>query len=152
MNNSEDHPSLVFSTNHWQVGHRRDARYPGYLIASSRHQCSELFSLPDEALAQLGTTLARTERILRTAYSPMKVIFYKLGFSSGFSCHFHIAPVTRELMEEVARHPDYASDPDGNDAMLFLSRVYCERALSLQEHASQQDTVQHLRAIERSRP
>jgi len=82
----------------------------------------------------------------------MKVIFYKLGFSSGFSCHFHIAPVTRELMEEVARHPDYDSDPDGNDAILFLSRVYCERALSPQEHASQQKTVQHLRAIERSRP
>ena len=119
MNSPEDHPSLVFSTNHWQVVHRRDARYPGYLIASSRHQSSELFSLPDEALAELGATLARTERILRTAYAPMKVIFYKLGFSSGFSCHFHIAPVTRELMEEVARHPDYDSDPDGNDAILF---------------------------------
>lgn len=148
MNNPEDNHGLIFSTDHWRVAHRRDARYPGYLIASSRHESSALFSLPSEALAELGPVLGRTERLLRNAYAPMKVIFYKLGFSPGFSCHFHIAPVTRDLMHEVARHPDYDSDPDGNDAILFLSRVYCERELSNREHAEQQRTVQHLRAIE----
>ncbi|MGY4163585.1 hypothetical protein [Luteibacter sp. PvP120] len=148
MSNSEDDHGLIFSTHHWVVAHRRDARYPGYLIASSLHEASEVFSLPSEALAELGPALARTERLLRKAYAPMRVIFYKLGFSPGFSCHFHIAPITRDLMHEVARHPDYDSDPDGNDAILFLSRVYCERELSTDEHAAQRETVQRLRAIE----
>lgn len=143
-----DNQGLVFSSDHWRVAHRQDARFPGYLIASSRHESSELFSLPNDALADLGPMLARTERILRHAFTPLKVIFYKLGFSPGFSCHFHVAPVTRQLMDEVTRHPDYDSDPDGNDAILFLSRVYCERALSEQERIAQNRTVERLRIID----
>lgn len=148
MSTLENDHGRVFATDHWEVAHRRDARYPGYLIASSRHPSAELYSLPTAALAGLGPVLSRAERILREAYSPLKVIFYKLGFSAGFSCHFHIAPVTQRLMDEVARHPDYDSDPDGNDAILFLSRVYCERSLSGLEQAAQQNTVDQLRAID----
>jgi diadenosine tetraphosphate (Ap4A) HIT family hydrolase len=106
--------------------------------------------LPTDALAGLGPVLSRAERVLREAYSPLKVIFYKLGFSAGFSCHFHIAPVTQRLMDEVVRHPDYDSDPDGNDAILFLSRVYCERPLSDMEQAAQRNTVDQLRGIDES--
>jgi len=147
MSNPEEHQGLVFTTDHWRVAHRKDARYPGYLIVSSRHESSELFCLPDEALAELGSTLSRTEKILRQAYAPFKVIFYKLGFSAGFSCHFHVAPVTRELINEVAQHVGYDNDPDGNDAILFLSRVYCERQLSGLEYAAQKKTIERLRSI-----
>jgi hypothetical protein len=93
----------------------------------------DLHELDVDALLELGPVLKNAELLLRTVYSPFKVIFAKLGFSNGFACHFHVAPVTNTLLAEIASHPDYADEPDGNDTMLFLSRNYCERALTLQE-------------------
>jgi hypothetical protein len=52
-------------------------------------------------------------------------------------------------MAEIATHPDYAAEPDGNDAMLFVSRVYCERALDAQELARLTATVARLRVLHR---
>jgi diadenosine tetraphosphate (Ap4A) HIT family hydrolase len=139
---------LIFETVHWVVSHRRDARYPGYLMVSSRDQKDDLCDLGVDTLTELGPVLRRTEVLLRKAYNPHKVVFYKLGFSPGFSCHFHVAPVTLELLTEVACHPDYVDDPDGNDVILFLSRVYCERELSEAERADQRTTTEKLRALE----
>lgn len=130
---------LVFETDHWQVTHRRDARYPGYLMVSSREQHADLHELSTESLKELGIVLKRTEELLRAAYRPLKVLFYKLGFSPGHSCHFHVAPVSADLLAEIKAHPDYDDDPDGNDAILFLSRIYCERELTVTE--SQNMTV-----------
>jgi diadenosine tetraphosphate (Ap4A) HIT family hydrolase len=135
---------LIFETEHWLVGHRRDSRHPGYLMVSSREQQSDLCHLTSEALMELGSVLKRTEELLRAAYNPLKVLFYKLGFSPGFSCHFHVAPVTQALLDEVIRHPQYDNDPDGNDVILFLSRVYCERELTRVEADIQSLAVANL--------
>ncbi len=128
-------PYTVFETDHWRVSHREDARYPGYLMVSSHEPKSDLGDLGVAALQELGLVLKRTEQLLHSVYAPCKVIFYKLGFSSGFSCHFHVAPVTPELLAEIGAHPHFADDPDGNDAILFLSRIYCERPLTASESA-----------------
>jgi len=136
---------LIFRTGHWSVSHRRDARYPGYLMVSSHSQSADLYELNNESLAELGIVLKQVELLLRKAYTPLKVVFYKLGFSPGFSCHFHVAPVTSALLAEVAHHPGYVDDPDGNDVILFLSRVYCERELITEEQDEQQATIRRLR-------
>lgn len=117
-------------------------------MVSSREDQSDLSDVSDATLLELGLVLKRTETLLRKAYSPFKVVFYKLGFSPGFSCHFHVAPVTSELIDEVARHPNYSDDPDGNDVILFLSRVYCERELSEVECVEQSATIAKLRLLE----
>lgn len=137
----------VFETPHWRVSHRRDARYPGYLMVSSCESVSELYELSADALAALGPVLKQTEVLLREAFSPRKVIFYKLGFSPGFSCHFHVAPITEQLLYEISGHPDYDDDPDGNDAILYLSRVYCERELTIDECADQRRAISDLRLL-----
>lgn len=61
--------------------------------------------------------------------------------------HFHVVPVTHSLLAEIEKHPDYASEPDGNDTILFLSREYCERALNSEESKAQHKTVINLRKL-----
>lgn len=137
----------IFETGHWRVSHRRDARYNGYLMVASVASASDLKDLGDEALAELGGVLRRTEQLLMRAYEPWKVIVYKLGFSAGFNLHFHVAPVTKALLAEIAAHPGYAAEPDGNDVILFLSREYCERILSAEERVNQVGEVDRLKEM-----
>ncbi|WP_262387395.1 hypothetical protein [Pseudomonas chlororaphis] len=135
----------LLDTEHWRISYRRDARHPGSLIVASRAQASDLVDLAPPALAALGQVLALSERLLRLEYQPHKVVFYKLGFSSGFSVHFHVVAVTRELLQEIVEHPDYPDEPDGNDAILFISREYAERALTPTEQLEQTQQVERLR-------
>jgi diadenosine tetraphosphate (Ap4A) HIT family hydrolase len=140
-------PLLIFETKHWVASHRADSRWPGYLVVAVRAPQPDLGDLDDAALAALGGVLKDTETLLRRAFSPYKVIFAKLGFSPGFSCHLHAIPVTAALLAEIAVHPGYAAEPDGNDAMLFVSRVYCERALDEREATQLRMTVAMLRTL-----
>ena len=137
----------IFETGHWRVSHRRDARYNGYLMVASVASASDLTDLGDEALAELGGVLRRTEQLLMRAYEPWKVIVYKLGFSAGFNLHFHVVPVTKALLAEIAAHPKYAAEPDGNDVILFLSREYCDRELSVEERVIQAGEVVRLKEM-----
>lgn len=148
MDDTETSRHLIFEADHWLVSHRRDSRYPGYLMVSSREQQAELHTLSYAALLELGFVLQGAEQLLRSAYNPLKVLFYKLGFTAEFSCHFHVVPVTAALLDEVARHPQYDNHPDGNDVILFLSRVYGERELTEAELATQAATVKHLRTLQ----
>ena len=136
----------VFGNAHWTVSHRRDARYDGYLIISAKEAAADLSDLSNDALSSLGVVMKKVELVLKQAYSPCKVVFYKLGFSSGFNVHFHAAPVSQGLLAEITKHPDYSDEPDGNDAIVFLSREYCERVLSEEESEKQRFTVLRLRA------
>lgn len=138
---------LVFKTEFWQVTHRRDSRYPGYLMASSVLNGCGLSDLPSGALLELGGVLTKAEGILQRAYSPYKVMVAKLGFSRGFSCHFHVVPATASLLREIAAHPAYSNEPDGNDAMLFVSREYCERDLTHGERHEMEQVVERLRGF-----
>ncbi|MGI9280548.1 MAG: hypothetical protein ACR2PX_13120 [Endozoicomonas sp.] len=135
----------IFETDCWAVTHRRDARYPGYLIVSSKHEGRDLGDLPGETLIELGAVLARTECLLKSYFKPFRVISTKLGFSNGFSCHFHMLPVSHELLEEIRSHPSYTNEPDGNDVLLFTSREYCERSLDKKETKRQYETVCELK-------
>ncbi|UPT39564.1 hypothetical protein [Pseudomonas amygdali] len=87
-----------------------------------------------------------SERLLAKVYSPYKVMFYKLGFSPGLNAHFHVAPVSKDLLAEISKHPGYSDNPDGNDALVFLSREYCERPLTAGEAKKQLLAVHLLRA------
>ena len=137
----------IFNTDHWQVTYRRDSRYPGYLIVSSALAASEMTDLSDGALETLGGVLKRCEVLLKKAYDCYKVIIYRFGFSSGFSLHFHIVSVMLKLLSEIAAHPNYAEVPDGNDTVLFLSREYCERPLTLEEQTLQDQSIRTLRDL-----
>lgn len=138
----------IFESQHWLVSHRRDSRYAGLLIVSSKSDSSEMSSLEPEALSELGSVLVKTEKLLISYYKPYRVITAKLGFSAGHSCHFHVIPVRTSLLKEIIAHPNYTNEPDGNDALLFVSREYCERKLTLEESSIQKNTINQLRKKE----
>lgn len=121
---------VVFKTAHWVVSHRIDSRYSGYLIVSSTEQFDELAKVGPQALNELGNILSTVEKLLIFAYSPYKVIIAKLGFSKNLSCHFHALPITDTVLQEIIQHPKYTGEPDGKDAMLFISREYYENPLT----------------------
>lgn len=73
-------------------------------------------------------------------------MLYKLGFSPGFRAHFHVAQVSEDLLAEISKHPGYSDNPDGNNAIVFLSREYCERPLTAGEAEKQLSAVHLLRA------
>lgn len=135
----------IFETEFWKVTHRKDSRFPGYLMASSKSKSSSISDLCTGTLTEMGSVLAKVESLLISSYHPFRVITAKMGFSAGYSCHFHIIPVTQQLLEEVIANPRYSKDPDGNDVLLFTSREYCERDLSLEEHSLQIKAVEYLR-------
>lgn len=136
----------IFETDHWQVTHRKDSRYPGFLILSAKGKGKTLSALDTAALAELGPTLARAESLLIDYFKPYRVLVAKLGFSPGYNCHFHLLPVTKALLKEIKSHPLYSNEPDGNDALLYTSREYGERPLNQNEQAAQQHTVEALSA------
>lgn len=65
-------------------------------------------------------------------------------FLGGFNVHFHVAPVTEDLLRAISRYPNYSDNPDGNDAIIFLSREYCERPLTAEESEKQHRAVRLL--------
>ena len=138
----------IFESQHWLVSHRRDSRYAGLLIVSSKSDASEISDLDSGALSELGGVLAKTEKLLIFHYEPYRVITAKLGFSAGNSCHFHVVPVSINLLNEIVAHPSYTNEPDGNDALLFASREYCERELTIEESSMQKSTINQLRDTE----
>ncbi|EGH46403.1 hypothetical protein PSYPI_30478, partial [Pseudomonas syringae pv. pisi str. 1704B] len=117
----------------------------GYLIISSEEPASDLSDLSDGPLSSLGLVMKTAERLLAKVYAPYKIVFYKLGFSRGFNVHFHVAPITEDLLIEISKNPDYSDNPDGNDAIIFLSREYCESTLSADESEKQLLAVRLLR-------
>ena len=139
---------IIFQTLNWIVSHRKDSRYPGYLIISSVESSDELHKLSYNALQEIGNILADTEKLLQIAYSPYKIIFAKLGFSTGYNCHFHAIPVFNSILHEITDHTNYTNEtPDGKDVMLFISREYCEKALSNEEKLNIQITNQNLKNL-----
>jgi len=135
----------IFETDFWDVTYRRDARYPGNLMVWVKSESSNLSELAKEALFEMGKVLSLVEELLNTCYKPHKVIFAKLGFTSGHGAHFHAIPVSVALLSEIELHPSYTNHPDGNDALLFVSREYAERPLSEKEVQLQSTEVARLR-------
>jgi diadenosine tetraphosphate (Ap4A) HIT family hydrolase len=138
---------IIFVTNHWIISHRRDSRYPGFLIVSSRDEVQDLTDLNKEALNELGSVLFQTEKLLNYVYKHYKTVIGKFGFTSGFSLHFHVLPITNEILKEIIAHGNYKQEkPDGIDAINLVCRKYCERELNDSETRSIESTVKMLKA------
>ena len=137
----------IFEMKHWLISHRMDSRYPGFLIVSLRDEVSELTSLSHEALTELGPALYQAEKLLNFVYNPYKIIIGKYGFNKGFSLHFHVLPVTENLLEEIKVHPSYTKDKiDGLDVINFVCREYCEKPLNDQQIDVMMVTISMLKA------
>ncbi|MGY0216181.1 hypothetical protein ACWJJH_02210 [Endozoicomonadaceae bacterium StTr2] len=127
---------IVLERNYWTVNHRTLSTYPGYLMIQARERAAELSGLNNSALLELGPVMAEVESLLQHTFSPRRIIFSKLGFSAGHSSHFHVLPVYDWLLQEIVDNPQWINNPDGNDVMLYVNRIYCE-----QQHPEQAEKI-----------
>jgi len=126
---------MIYETSYWTILHRSDSMYLGYLMVSSLETVSDVCGLSSDSLRELGKVLQITEKLLISVYSPHKVIMTKLGFSKGFSCHFHVLPVSHSLLNQVTEHSHYTNnEPDGVDALSFINREYCDKRLTQRQY------------------
>lgn len=128
----------VHETGEWLVNHRMNSALPGYLMIGSKKFTTEMSSLPEGALLELGPLLAKAQQALEKELGAKRVYIGRYGHEPGFSLHFHIIPIfdwverlflrdTRYRALEAFSDPNIEPSPDGAELTFFVWREFCER-------------------------
>ncbi|MNF33871.1 hypothetical protein D3C76_1181380 [compost metagenome] len=129
---------IVHETDHWIVNHHMASALPGYLMLGSRAHVSSLSELPGAALAEMGSLLARTQRVVETQLGPKWLYISRFGHVPGNPIHFHLIPVydwveelfwkdeRYRLLETFATPGNAQSLTDGAELTLFIWREFGE--------------------------
>lgn len=130
---------IIFESEHWTLSHRIDCALPGYLMLGVRAPVSELSSLSQKALEDLGPLLAAAQRALTAILQPDHFYIGRFGHDRGYSIHFHLIPICGWVKErfradaryDAVRRLGRRSDPeetDGAEMTLYVWREFCESA------------------------
>jgi diadenosine tetraphosphate (Ap4A) HIT family hydrolase len=142
---------VVFESKYWIIKHRSDSRYVGYLIALCKEPVLHMCELSSQALSEMSIILAQAEKLLIKAFNPYRVVTFKMGFAKGVNCHFNLIPISSDLLAEIEEKKSCThTKPDGQDAILYVARKYCERDLTIPEYDILLSTVKTLRDIHKS--
>jgi diadenosine tetraphosphate (Ap4A) HIT family hydrolase len=142
MGNFEPPKHLVIvQTEYWVLNHRVDTALPGYLMLGARMPTNDLSLMQPEALAELGTLLARAQKAVTTILKPEHLYIGRYGHMAGRALHFHIIPVCGWVKQSFFRDPRYrvlrnfyqpsdagdaADATDGAELTLYVWREFCE--------------------------
>jgi diadenosine tetraphosphate (Ap4A) HIT family hydrolase len=136
---------VILQTEHWVLNHRVDSALPGYLMLGARVPTNDLSLMPPEALAELGTLLARAQKALTAILKPEHLYIGRYGHMAGHALHFHIIPVcgwVKRCFFGDPRHRnlrtfyqpsdagDAADETDGAELTLYVWREFCENPVS----------------------
>jgi diadenosine tetraphosphate (Ap4A) HIT family hydrolase len=132
---------VIFRTEHWVLNHRVDSALPGYLMLGARAPTNDLSTMRPEAVAELGTLLARAQKALNAILKPEHLYFGRYGHIAGHALHFHIIPVCGWVKQSFFGDPRYrvlqsfcqssgsgdaAGETDGAELTLYVWREFCE--------------------------
>ena len=131
---------VIFQTEDWILSHRVDSALPGYLILGARMPTNNLSFMRPEALAQLGTLLACSQKALTTVLNPKYLYMSRYGHMAGCALHFHLIPVCEWVMQCFFREPRYhvvrelscrsaaagVEETDGAELTLYIWREFCD--------------------------
>jgi diadenosine tetraphosphate (Ap4A) HIT family hydrolase len=132
---------VILQTEHWVLNHRVDAALPGYLMLGARASTNDLSTMRPEALAELGTLLARAQQALNATLKPEHLYIGRYGHMAGHALHFHIIPICGWVKQSFFADPRYrvlqsfcqpsdggdsAGDTDGAELTLYVWREFCE--------------------------
>jgi diadenosine tetraphosphate (Ap4A) HIT family hydrolase len=135
---------VILEAEDWVLNHRVDSNLPGYLMLGARTPTSDLSLLRPEALAQLGTLLARAQRALGAILKPRHLYIGRYGHMAGHALHFHILPVCEWVRQSFLNDPRYrvlkglsrdfvpadaADETDGAELTLYVWREFCENPI-----------------------
>jgi diadenosine tetraphosphate (Ap4A) HIT family hydrolase len=154
---------IILRTAHWALNHRVDSVLPGYLMLGARMPVDDLSLMPADALAELGTLLAKAQRALNAILAPQHLYIGRYGHAAGHAFHFHIIPVCGWVRQRFFGDPRYrvlrtlvphasaaaAGDgADGAELTLYVWREFCENPVPPQiSGPSVHDVVARLRAF-----
>ncbi|MCE0521437.1 MAG: HIT family protein [Methylacidiphilales bacterium] len=129
---------VVKETEYWIINHRIDSKLPGYLMVGSRMETTNLFDLPNSALAELGLLLSSAQKALADLLHPEHIYVGRYGHQKGHSIHFHVIPIYSWVKEAFTADSRYGvlksfytpgasnSDYDGAELTLYVWREFCE--------------------------
>ena len=154
---------IILRTDHWILNHRVDSALPGYLMLGARMQTNDLSSMHPDALAQLGTLLAKTQKALNAILTPEHLYISRYGHTAGHALHFHIMPVCEWVRRRFLGDPRYrvlrdlappatriesGDKTDGAELTLYVWREFCENATPSEiSGPSIRDVVDRLRGV-----
>jgi diadenosine tetraphosphate (Ap4A) HIT family hydrolase len=153
---------IILRTAHWILNHRVDSALPGYLILGARMPANDLSLMRPDALAQLGTLLARAQKALNEILAPEHLYISRYGHAPGHSLHFHIIPVCGWVRQHFLGDPRYrvlraiarpaaadaGDETDGAELTLYIWREFCENPFPLEIFGpSIHDVVERLKAF-----
>jgi diadenosine tetraphosphate (Ap4A) HIT family hydrolase len=135
---------VILRTEHWMLNHRVDSALPGYLMLGARMPTNDLWRMPPQALAELGTLLARAQEALTATLKPEHLYIGRYGHAPGHALHFHIIPVCAWVKRRFFSDPrhrdlrtfyqpsdagDAEDKTDGAELTLYVWREFCENPL-----------------------
>ena len=152
---------VILRTEHWVLNHRVDSALPGYLMLGARMAANDLAQMPPEALAELGTLLARAQDGLGRVLNPEHLYIGRYGHVAGYSLHFHITPICGWVKQLFFSDPRYrvlqnfyqptadaGGETDGAELTLYVWREFCENpAPPPTQGPSLQEVVERLKAF-----
>jgi diadenosine tetraphosphate (Ap4A) HIT family hydrolase len=107
----------------------------------ARMPTNDLSLMPPEALAELGTLLARAQKALTAILTPEHLYIGRYGHVAGHALHFHIIPVCAWVKRYFFSDPrhrnlrtfyqpsdagDAVDETDGAELTLYVWREFCE--------------------------
>jgi diadenosine tetraphosphate (Ap4A) HIT family hydrolase len=113
-------------------------------MLGARMPTNELWRMPPQALAELGTRLGRAQEALTATLKPEHLYIGRYGHAAGHALHFHIIPVCGWVKRRFFNDPRHrnlrtfyqpsdaagADDAtDGAELTLYVWREFCENPL-----------------------
>ena len=130
---------VILQTEHWVLNHRVNSTLPGYLMLGARAPTNDLSMMRLEALAELGTLLARAQKALNAILKPEHLYIGRYGHMVGHALHFHIIPICGWVKQSFFGDPRYRvlqtfyqpcgdadDETDGAELTLYVWREFCE--------------------------
>jgi diadenosine tetraphosphate (Ap4A) HIT family hydrolase len=133
---------VILKTEHWILNHRVDSVLPGYLMLGAGAPTNDLSTMRPEALAELGTLLARAQAALNAILEPEHLCIGRYGLMAGHAFHFHMIPIGRRVKRSFFSDPRYRvlksfyqpsdgdgdaiDETDGAELTLYVWREFCE--------------------------
>ena len=133
--------TLLFETKHWMVEQRPDAVLPGYLLMCAKQNTTHLWELDSAALAEMGSHLARVQKLMMEVLKPTYLYIGRYGHMKGPSFHFHFIPIYDWVVEGFLKDERYRSlkqfqyrsdgafterQFDASELQLYVWREFCE--------------------------
>ncbi len=132
---------ILFETEHWIVHQRPDSILPGYLLMFAKQNTTHLWELDPMALEEMGSNLARIQKLVMKVLKPRFLHMGRYGHMKGPSFHFHFIPIYDWVVEGFLKDERYRSLKqfqhctdgvfadrkfDASELQLYVWREFCE--------------------------